>query len=402
MVLDGMRSAPLVHSKLRLAAHLVAALSLACTVSSSEVAPPNAVERGADDVEGAEVAPDKPAQPDPSAPGPLPPAPEGPTYTVKDYAELAAALATAKAGEVIYVADSAEIDLTDKPVVKLAGGVTLKSGRGINGSKGARLFSTDEGQVPLIQVDGEGVTISGLRIEGPVKAERAAELKALLAKDKYYDMPFSRGIASAFSKTTIEYSELSGWTHCAICFFKAETGQIVRENYIHHNARYGLGYGVMTEAKEALVTKNLFDRNRHAIATPGKPGASYEASENVVFRGTYSHDFDVHGGVDRGDGTNIAGTKFDIHHNRYYSTVSYNFLIRGVPQDQVHVRDEEYAHANITAAVAVSNVGSSRSPLAHPQIFTIGTNKFGIARPAGIPAAPDVYLPDALAPLPVR
>ena len=53
----------------------------------------------------------------------------------------------------------------------------------------------------------------------------------------------------------------------------------VHDNYIHHNQQYGKnGYGVsMHEGAYALIEKNVFDYNRHAIASAGDPGTGYYA-----------------------------------------------------------------------------------------------------------------------------
>jgi hypothetical protein len=88
--------------------------------------------------------------------GALPPA----TFTVATYAELSNALGKAKAGDVIHVDDDADIDVTGKPALSLPGGVTLRSGRGVGKSAGARIHTKDEGQKPLIEVAGPGATVS--------------------------------------------------------------------------------------------------------------------------------------------------------------------------------------------------------------------------------------------------
>lgn len=64
------------------------------------------------------------------------------------------------------------------------------------------------------------------------------------------------------------------------------------------------GYGVsLGDGAWAKIYRNLFDYNRHSIATTGNVGG-YEAAENLVLKGggyhgtyfnTYTHQFDVHG-----------------------------------------------------------------------------------------------------------
>jgi len=87
-----------------------------------------------------------------------------------------------------------------------------------------------------------------------------------------------------------------------------------------NNQRNGLGYGVSHgygKNISSLVECNLFDYNRHSIAGTGVPGNSYEARNNVELGASLSHNFDMHGGKGRRDGTDIAGTKILIHHNTF-------------------------------------------------------------------------------------
>jgi len=61
-------------------------------------------------------------------------------YLVTNKTELLDALGQAVAGEVVYVADDAEIDLTGEYSTVIPEAVTLASGRGRGGSEGALLF----------------------------------------------------------------------------------------------------------------------------------------------------------------------------------------------------------------------------------------------------------------------
>ena len=106
--------------------------------------------------------------------------------------------------------------------------------------------------------------------------------------------------------------------------------------YFHHNQRYGLGYGVCLNESEALIEANLFNWNRHAIAATGAPGTRYEARYNVVLDWSNNHSFDMHGGIDRGDGTEIAGKWVKIHHNTFRSQDN-AVVIRGRPTEAAEI-----------------------------------------------------------------
>jgi hypothetical protein len=57
----------------------------------------------------------------------------------------------------------------------------------------------------------------------------------------------------------------------------------VLRNFLHHNARAGLGYGVTIHANGfATILGNTFLYNRHAIAADGIAGTGYAAFDNLV------------------------------------------------------------------------------------------------------------------------
>jgi hypothetical protein len=72
------------------------------------------------------------------------------------------------------------------------------------------------------------------------------------------------------------------------------------------------------------------------IAGTGRPGCAYVARHNVELGTSLSHCFDMHGGRDRKDGTDIAGTAITIHNNTFRAPQK-PIAIRGVPQDTCEV-----------------------------------------------------------------
>jgi hypothetical protein len=58
----------------------------------------------------------------------------------------------------------------------------------------------------------------------------------------------------------------------------------IHDSYIHHNRHWGgQGYGVKTNAGgHALIERNVFDYNRHALASSGDSGTSYRAYDNLL------------------------------------------------------------------------------------------------------------------------
>jgi len=331
-----------------------------------------------------------------------------PGVVVRTADELRAALVTAaRSPQTVYVADNAEIDLSycaKKPTppgcgdtragttdcndfsLQIPPNTTLASGRGRIGSLGARLFSRTFIKCPMLEVRGPGVRITGLRIHGPDSSIKnndrihcEAEASAIAVR--------VRGDAPLRLATEIDNNELSSWPYSPVVITKA-MGVSVHHNVIQFNRRqekdgicdrdYGLGYGVQVRTGSAIIEANVFDHNRHDIASTGEPGASYTATYNLVLTGAVDHSFDVHGGVDRetpkgkgecrppffikGDCTNIAGSAFVIHHNTFLASSEPAVTIRGIPmlgawiyKNETHHRSDAFLQINSSGNFFVSD-----------------------------------------------
>lgn len=272
-------------------------------------------------------------------------------YTVRSLASLIEALAKAKAGEVIFIPGDLEIDVsamiyTEKLVLKIPAGVTLASDRGVNGSDGAVILSDTFQTSPMISTEGDDVTIKGLRLRGPdTKIRNEHHDRAYTANTEgrdqnyYYKLPTSDGVTTDHNRLKIINCEISGWSHGGV-YFRRGKDHMVTHSYLHHNRRQGLGYGVAMDIAEVIVEHSLFDHNRHDIAATGRPGSGYIARNNVVgYHDAMSHHFDMHGGEDRKDGTNIAGDYIHVYNNTFYGS-GRPVAIRGAAQK------EELIHHN--------------------------------------------------------
>ena len=302
--------------------------------------------------------------------------PEGREHVVTDLDGLLEALGAALAGESIFLPGATVIDCTamvlmEGLVIELPGGVTLASDRGVDGSPGALLFSDELKTSPLLRIGGEDARVSGLRLRGPDPERRLDHHRRtlVLAKDRdlYYQLPTSAGIDCSFDRLRVDNCELAGWSHAAI-YLRRGTGHRVDHSFLHRNQRQGLGYGVCLDIAEALIERNLFDWNRHSIAATGRPGSGYEARHNVERGESLSHLFDMHGGRDRKDGTNIAGTWMKVTHNAFFCTKT-AVKVRGEPEERVWVDGNWFVHESPGQAVR----GESRTHL--------GTNAYGLKSP---------------------
>jgi hypothetical protein len=257
-------------------------------------------------------------------------------YVVETKDQLLEALAIAKSGEVIFIKGDAVIDLTAiKETIKVNDGITIASDRGNNGSTGALVFS-DSFVTPLFQA-GKDVRFTGITFKG-ADPERRIEFHSrtligseALGRDVYYRLPALDCILTDKDNLTVDNCEFSGFSHAAI-FIRQGNNHHFHHNFFHHNQRQGLGYGICLDVSTAVIEYNLMNANRHDIAGTGRPKSGYYASNNVQMGISLSHCFDMHGGSDRGDGTDIAG-EYVIMFNNLFLSNEYPYYLRGTPTD---------------------------------------------------------------------
>ena len=171
---------------------------------------------------------------------------------------------------------------------------------------------------------GDCVRITGLRVRGPYPHRDRIDQA-------------SGGIRSSHYATEIDNCEVSGFRGSATGFGPGASHGYVHHNHIHHNQQAGLGYGVSIGGAFVLVEGNFFDWCRHHVASSGAPGSGYEARYNLCGENANGHLLDMHGGRDRGDGTDIAGDWMNIHHNTFQCTEARSVGIRGVPSQSVRI-----------------------------------------------------------------
>jgi hypothetical protein len=289
------------------------------------------------------------------------------TTIVRTRGELLAALAAARRGDTVFVAGAAVIDLTGDRGIGIPAGVTLASDRGQGGSPGALLFSADlrrKGAAPaswsLFRAQGDGVRVTGLRLRGPDTEIR----------DDAYTFETSRGVeGNGVADLVVDRCELWGWPHAAVLVRNALEAHVVG-NDIHHNRRAGLGYGVVVvDDSSALVERNTFRQNRHAIAASGIRTIRYEARHNLVVDDAGSHGFDVHGeGEALDDDSPWAGDVVHVRHNSFRSAAQPAFKVRGRPVTGAFVADNCFAAETPARAVLQSRFTGN---------LFVGANSYG-------------------------
>ncbi len=245
-------------------------------------------------------------------------------------------------GTVIEVDPAVSIDLSNA-YLNIPEGVTIRSNRrGTN--YGAELWTKKvvSAEEPMLEIKANGVRIMGMRLRGPTGS-----------LDR--DSPDSYGIRAHSQFTSIlDHNDLSEWTVAAVDVTgdsipdrqdprTRPTNLRVVRNFIHHNAKGGLGYGVVTGKGGFLsIENNTFVYNRHAIAGDGTEFTGYRAWSNLVqypvplydVSNNPQQDFDMHG---TGGGSQceacggIAGTYIEIARNTFLGGNRENFLLRGTP-----------------------------------------------------------------------
>ncbi len=279
---------------------------------------------------------------------------------VRHLDELLEALAGAGRGDTVYVAGDAVIECTERIhvdgiVLELPGGVTLASDRGIDGAPGGLIRSDAFATRPLIRVLGAAARLTGIRLQGP-NPRQSLEHHSRSFRDGhggheyYYKFPTSDGIATEHPRLRVDNCELAGWSHAAIHLQRGD-GHLVQHNFIHHNQYQGLGYGICHDVAESIIEGNLFDANRHSIAGTGRGGSGYEARHNVEMGRTLSHCFDMHGGRDRKDGTDVAGGWMHVHHNTFRAAGRRAIVIRGTPEDEILIERNWFRHRTERGAI---------------------------------------------------
>ena len=235
---------------------------------------------------------------------------DAPYAEAHDYAELVRLLTAGQRR--IYSSEATTIEIpTQARGLVIPDDVTLFGDRGLDtGSKGGTLHvgyaNNDPHSYPVIEV-GNRVRFSGLRIVGPTRDRNTANVTTGIQQ---------RAGANGLE---VDNSELSDWPGAAISLRSAQGGQ-VHHNYIHHNQRRGLGYGVVIQDGNASVHVycNVFDYNRHSIAASGRPGERYYAQANLILPNAWGESFDMHPNpeqVNAPANTRIGGEEVIIRDN---------------------------------------------------------------------------------------
>jgi hypothetical protein len=251
--------------------------------------------------------------------------------------------------------------------------------------------SCPEGHEPPDKEVADHVIVTGVRIEGPSLGQQTIGQFGVWI-ERCLDVEISN-------------NEIFGWGGAGVRIYdethgREGPGQSPRQNlagerigrpdqvrivgnYIHHNQhasedesidcewswdwlggewvgcalfrQHAAGYGVSVHhGAWALIDRNLFDVNRHAIAGSGKMGG-YDARRNLVLKGggyhgrtfhKYTHQFDIHGTDENGLGGK-AGVQTWYFENSFQYTNGAAIKIRGRPALRIYIGDNIFAHPGL-------------------------------------------------------
>ncbi|WP_312907492.1 right-handed parallel beta-helix repeat-containing protein [Natronosalvus caseinilyticus] len=270
------------------------------------------------------------------------------TYVVSDADELETAAGDATAGEIIWVEGDAEVDMTGVSIT-LAGGVTLASDRGRDGSDGALLSQDENGFNAFISTGGDDVRLTGLRLSGPEHEYWDYEDKGI---DSIYDVGITYGLLiDDTDDVEVDNCQFSGFTYAGIRVgmwgaYECE-GVYIHHNEFVDNPSPALGYGINVYGGDPLIEYNYLDNNRRSIAgVGGDVPMNYTVRNNLFGPRTRLAPIDAHGGeVDDMDEPQ-AGVRMDIENNVVLSEKAAvsgapqpAIVIRGVPRERATIRN---------------------------------------------------------------
>ncbi len=291
--------------------------------------------------------------------------------TVTTALELKAAIENAKEGDIIYIPDDVIIDLSNpqdesRIEIDVNTPVTIASNRGFirpDGTVcvGGIIRSNLPYVSSVIRFNAPGIRMTGLIFKGPDPArhlrlwDRCFRGKCSgrggQPGHKFLNKAApSHGLDIRADDCEVDNCELCGWTSAAVGIGAPRNKPPIRNirlhhNFVHHNQINALGYGFCHGRAYTNIYCNLFNYNRHSIAGGGQPESGYVAHDNVEMGESIGHYFDMHGGGDRRDGTNIAGDRIEMFHNSFLGTWL-PYVVRGEPVDiQIFEHNIHYRNA---------------------------------------------------------
>jgi hypothetical protein len=358
-------------------------------------------------------------------------------WRVETPAELEQVLRSDYVGCVVVTKDKF-LNMTGRAEIPIHGGVTLRGERGELGSrpslfadnkcldpKVTKLDSLECEGYSLFNITENNVTVTGLHLRGPAKSSRSSvqpyingihivadpnskQGRNIYVAESEFDEWAGSGVnIISNNRARIPEQYQPEWT----ALTKDDAGLIrIERNYFHHNARDDGGYGVTVDSGAfATVYGNVFDFNRHAVASNGFAKTGYIARFNYILEGGfkqgsfYNQHFDVHGtndtdGNDKSSGYGgTAGDYYEIAFNAIRGDQSYYcfifclkdrpaLMLRGKPTTSMRFDSNVAVHDDLDAAVSLKHEKGDTGFGEHQDEFNFGAagNQFSTDRSGDI------------------
>jgi len=240
--------------------------------------------------------------------------------------DLVDALEGAAAGDVVFLAGDATVDLGEE-TISVPARVTLASNRGVDGSAGA-LLATESEPADLVRL-AEGATLSGVRLRGANTGDDGG------SSDR------ASGATVVGTAAEVENCEIRGFPFAGV--YVQDGWGHVHHNVITECNKAGLGYGVAMYAGYNGLEYNYFNYNRHSVASDGSH-RGYVCRYNHFGPTEVMHNIDAH----------EPGCELLKVHNNVVETVEREWdgrvneivKIDGVPDEGATVRDNWFFNSN--------------------------------------------------------
>jgi hypothetical protein len=284
---------------------------------------------------------------------------------------------------VVRIAGDVNLDLSYLSDIPVGAGTQILGDRTVVGI-GPRLFTRSFPRRLLTIGFWDGSTADNVRISG-IRFDGQEPSDPCESADTATDSDAVTVFASA--GVEIDRNEFYKWRGSAVNIHdddgvtdRTPTNRLTKDNpqavWIHDNSfhdnqhpttcdllsssGHGAGYGVnVGDGAYALIERNVFDKNRHAVASNGKGGSGYYLYRNLFLAPgvdsvhwpitSFNHQIDVHGLSTCGSGEHYncgpAGEYMDVAYNTVGSAASDAIQLRGVPTDSrgMSVHDNVFA-----------------------------------------------------------
>lgn len=317
--------------------------------------------------------------------------------------------------EVVGIEGTAQIDLSGQDIN--LDGQTLVSDRGVDGSPGALVYTTDHGEESpawdggsvrgLIAMRGDA-RISGIRLRGPyhdyydnprypgyipIEGDSASERR------RNRQQRYARGITITSDDVEVDNCEIYGWPVQAIVTGSASSAASPHIHHIYGHDCMMDGYGYIIENYRGHVTVEMsyFDATRHAITGFGYPNCGFTIEDCVFGPSVSSSTVDMHALAENLSTDDLtAGGRVEVRRCTFTFTHGIDdrwtqaITFRGYPEEEYITENCRFVH-EITGDPPVENVANDGyEPVPYRQInvpegeyfdWTFRNNQYGLGEP---------------------